>query len=1707
MEVRQRRRLRTMSIDIFTLRDRIVEEYRSYVESFVHIRDPRLDAFVRDELEQGRLWPQAVLQLNPNYVRGARLEALAAEGVITAETARFFGPELHLYRHQEQAIRLASAGRSFVVATGTGSGKSLTYLVPMVDAVFRAGTERPGVRGLCVYPMNALIGSQLDALEQFRRRNWPDCPLTFARYTGQDRSTEFRNRLLSDPPHILLTNYVMLELVLVRPTDRVIVERMTRHLSLLAVDELHVYRGRQGADVAMLLRRLRERVGRGDLLCIGTSATIATGSSQEERRRTIAEVGARLFGVAIGPEEVVDESLERLRRVAVPEEGQALRDAVLAPAPEPSVEALRRHPLAAWIEAGFGVTESDGILQRARPRAFAEGVAELAAATGLETEVCRAALARTLEVGSRTMLDAGTPYFAFRLHQFLASGASIYATLEGAQQRVFSAEPCYRLAGDPERLLYPLAFCRECGQEFYLVGMEKDAEGLHLLPRPAELDAPEEDVPGEAGFLVLEDEQLWNPEEEGYPDAWVEFRNGRERVKSKYRPHLPQRLWVRPEGTAAFEPLEGAVAVRFQPRPLMICPCCRTSFDLRQKRDFGKLVTLTQTGRSTATTIQAVGTIETLSALGAEPGRRKLLSFTDNRQDAALQAGHTNDFVQVVLVRGALVRALDRHGEITFERLGRHLFEALDLPPAAWMLNAVEDGPGFERARRVMIDLLDHLAIADLARAWRVTQPNLEQCGLLRIDYQGLDTLAGDTALWRDLPILAAVSPETRAGLLRAFLDHLRRNLAVESLALDRDHTRELVRRIANTLRDPWAFDEADRLPVAAVALLPGERPRPGEAAFTLGARSTFGRYLRRLRTLGLEAPLPAVEVETLIRGIVERLLGHLLKPVAGGQGIRGVRLDVGAMLWRPGDGEVPDPDPVRTRSAHLLQEAARRREPNPYFTRLYSGRATALHGLRAAEHTGQVANDKRLEREQEFREGRLSLLCCSPTMELGIDIRDLAVVHLRNLPPDPARYAQRGGRAGRGGQPALVLAFASAGSPHDRHYFAYRERMISGSVTPPVFDLANRELLLPHLHAMWLAATGIGLGNTMDEVIDRGRPDLPLQDAVAARRSLSADARKRLLAGMARLAESALGRRLEEADSRRLEHVLDAAPESFDRSFDRWRELFRAALRAREEARARLDRPHLGRRERKEAEARAREAQRELDLLLNNDDRAFSDFYPYRYLASEGFIPGYNFPRLPVRVFVPASDCTETVDRSRFIGLAEFGPNNLLYHEGRRHRIAGWVLPPGGLEAQMIRAKRCRRCSYLHAGEHLERELCLWCGQRLDGAGAECWIGLVEQRTARARRTTRISCEEEERAREGYDLQTAFECVGQKAPSSIRLVDAGGAPVLELRTLQGARLWRVNRGWRKARQHNGFAIDPETGIWARREEDAPAGEGHRAPATLRVMPCVRDTRNLLFIGLEGELAADEAALLSFAHALRRTVQRVFELEEQELAVELLGEEEARTILLWEAAEGGLGLVERLQEETNLRQVARAALELLHVDPDSGEEIEEAAERCGAACYECLLSYANQRDHARLDRRLVIPIFARLCEARIGTTAAAEERRDERYQRLRASIDPASAFERRVLEAIYSSGLPMPDEAQYCPADDLPVQVDFYYRRHGAPGICVFVDGPAHREREQERRDSALRAALEARGFPVLVVRGDAPLEEVLARLREWIGS
>ena len=320
-------------MDVFEVREQLVSDYRSFTAAFVAPRDSRIETFLERQLAKGAQWPDPWLSLNPNFAAGGTVSELVDAGRLHAECDRIFRVKEHaddpgrrpiaFHQHQADAIDAAASGESYVLTTGTGSGKSLGYIVPIVDRVLREKQSRGtqlGVKAIIVYPMNALANSQVLELEKFLHYGYGDGkePVTFARYTGQEKPEE-RRLILAEPPDILLTNYVMLDLVpLTRPDERRHLMSAAQGLQFLVLDELHTYRGRQGADVALLVRRVKDICDAPDLQVVGTSATMASGGTLAERRAVVAGVASRLFGSDVTPDRVIGETLVRGTTDAAP---------------------------------------------------------------------------------------------------------------------------------------------------------------------------------------------------------------------------------------------------------------------------------------------------------------------------------------------------------------------------------------------------------------------------------------------------------------------------------------------------------------------------------------------------------------------------------------------------------------------------------------------------------------------------------------------------------------------------------------------------------------------------------------------------------------------------------------------------------------------------------------------------------------------------------------------------------------------------------------------------------------------------------------------------------------------------------------------------------------------------------------------------------------------------------------------------------------------------------------------------------------------------------------------------------------------------------------------------------------------------------------------------------------------------------------------
>ena len=393
-------------------------------------------------------------------------------------------------------------------------------------------------------------------------------------------------------------------------------------------------------------------------------------------------------------------------------------------------------------------------------------------------------------------------------------------------------------------------------------------------------------------------------------------------------------------------------------------------------------------------------------------------------------------------------------------------------------------------------DYLLFRALADLRRSWRIVLPNLEQCALLDIDYLDLDEIVAEDEFWSELEIANELGHPERREFLATVLDYFRLEYTIHSENyLVPSRLKEFEKRFREQqLTAPWTLDADEELAAPSVIRLDPLHRSARLSNKSMGPASALGKYIKHVARQSDIGPdvLRGDQYRDFILRLMYKLkdADYLFQETArnaNNEDVPVFRLRIEKIQWKLGDGETVRPDPIKRRS---YKEQVR--TPNAFFREIYRRDFAESKRLAAADHTGQLGVEARQDRENRFRadwyldesrkvldESRIrsesiSALFCSPTMELGVDIGGLSVVHMRNAPPNAANYVQRSGRAGRSGQGALVFTYCSGFSAHDRHYFQHQAELVAGAVQSPRIDLCNRELLVTHLHALAISAVGL---------------------------------------------------------------------------------------------------------------------------------------------------------------------------------------------------------------------------------------------------------------------------------------------------------------------------------------------------------------------------------------------------------------------------------------------------------------------------------------------------------------------------------------------------------------------------------------------------------------------------------------------------------
>ena len=1637
-----------MALNPVAYTENVVRSFLRYQLTAYPFADPELHRQMRDLLSLDRTRRSPLLKgpyvsLSRPFRDGAPVSALVDEGLLHPHLHERIPDNItHLRSHQEVAIRAIAEGRTTLVSTGTGSGKTECFLYPIVSQCLKLRDEGapPGISAVIVYPMNALAEDQLMRLRGLlagtgipfgiyvgktpegeadvagarlrpgASRAEYEARLERARragsgetvYPSEEVCSRQMMRTAGRQPRILLTNVKQLELLLTRQQD--IQLFADARLDFLVFDEAHTFTGALGAETACLIRRLRAFCGveGHQTTCVATSATIVDDRDPEAAR----SFAARFFGVPADAVTTVGEDYERevwAQPRLVPadpgEDAAAILDrCVLAVDDEKDRAAAVRAayralsgnelPQGDWPSALHAALSRNELVFRlneelGEPRALAELPPALERHLG--RPVTEAEILAWLTLGAAGRRH-DRPLLRPVVHGFVRGISGAVATFpedHDGPRLWLAAEDKAGLEPDHRHAHFPVTTCTTCGQHYYIAFLEdfsftrKNPGGGRAGPTGSWWPALEQTEGGKRAVLI--DKLIGEGDDD---DATRQHtRTARLHFCRRCGAAHPDSVTRCRECGAAGESVE-LLAVRQQTKnPGWLTSCLSCGAIGRPMN--GRY-------REPARSVRAINVADVhvlTQDMVHHAQRRRLLVFCDNRQDAAFQAGWMKDHARRFRLRAMMADGIKASPRSVGDLVG-YLDDLLEddeslsraLVPEVWQVARRESGGGGrhqqERRKFLRFQVLREVALSSRQAL------GLEPWGRMKVEYAGLDA----SLPWiQEHAHSLGISPDDLREGVASVLDHLRRRRALHDPEYEiftkywQEGDREILQGYLPSFVSP-----------TATKLRRGENEKQELVIQWLSdSGDTTMRQIARkwgVPSDAIERVLESLFDLLVMQGLLVpvRLKGARGRPLPNVSGVYQVSAD--RLRLTPNRGVMRCRNCRRSTTRNLPHrrcpawrcngelEWVREDEDN-YDLQLLDG---AYLMLRPEEHTAMVPHDERERLENLFRgtADAVNCLVCTPTLELGIDIGKLDSVLMRNVPPLPANYWQRAGRAGRRHRMAVDLTYCRPTS-HDRAYFQEPHKLLAGRIDPPAFNLRNEVMVAKHVHATVI-------GNLYRYCRDPDRPEAE-RDALGG--VLSACLPRHVAPylfddGEVRTTPVDFGplRKLVEDNADALTRdVLSvfaegwpeddaevAAPEVLRSCVDNFvGKLEGVVMRLRHRLRWALD------------QIRRLNQQREREGTLEPSDEALfrrcdslvkrlkgtsrrrshaeghDDFNTFNMLAAEGFLPGYG---LEVGSVVGWADIPFwqsgamefSLPRPPATALREYVPGNLIYANG--HRFVARRFHPETDE------EHAEKPYYEVSAEHQ--------AVKAASPGAVTTLGGSVLQTmavcdADLMHTSHISDEEELRFQLGvaiYGLE-----LEQHSGGTAYL---WGAQSVQLR--RGVRMRLVNVGASAAiqgREELGYPICTVCGQsvspLSSERQRSQFTDSHRERCG-RVPRSIGFYANVVADALSLPACEDAKTAYSVLEALRFGATQVLDMHMDDLQILVIGHVDREQVdgLLWDPMPGGSGLLQRLCERFS--EVVEAAREVVGNCPAA----------CSSSCIDCLQTFRNAYYHPHLDRKI-----------------------------------------------------------------------------------------------------------------------------------------
>lgn len=1761
-----------MALNPIVYTEKVLSSFLRYQLTRFPFSDDRLYKQMRrllrlEETRDTPLLKGPYISLSRSFREGAAVEALVGEGLLHPFMRNLI-PYERLYGHQEAAIRAVVEGRTTLVSTGTGSGKTECFLYPIISRclALRDADAAAGITAVLIYPMNALAEDQMGRLRELLAGTG----ITFSLYVGttpersadvagerlpesaskadyeraldkakrerratavhppEERCSREEMRTPGRQPRILVTNVKQLELLLTRQADVELFD--DARLEFLVADEAHTCSGAAGAETACLLRRLRAFCGRdaGETTCVATSATLADPETGTEAGR---EFASRFFGV--DPERVVlvteqyaEEAWAGQRSPSPAPPGaagdhlQAVLEAVdrdenAGQAVAAALEAMTGQGIEPqeWQKALYqrlAVNDTVYRIARAldRPRPLRELSQQLEGE--LERTISEEEILTWLALGAAARAD-DRPLLRPVVHGFVRGlGGAVVTFAEGSDEPHLwlSAADERQAEGETERLRLPVLACTSCGQHYFAHHLEDFAMqggelgGGHAVGTRRYWPSLDE-ARGGARVVLTDRVVSAEDEEEGVGQLTAVYLC---RQCGALHPDAVPRC----DGCGSQGPTVRLYAVsQKQDRPGRLTRC--VSCD-GPGRPFGGRY------REPARAVRAVSVADVhvlAQDMVHHAERKRLLVFADNRQDAAFQAGWMQDHARRFRLRSLMYERI-RGGSVGIGDLVAWLDDYLEqddelsqaLIPEVWeVARKQQESDQHRRQRRyyLRIQVLRELTVG-------VKQViGLEPWGRLRVDYAGLDASQPFVV---DEAARLGVRAEALAQGIGALLDLMRRrNLAVY------DGDGEIFSRYWQDGAQEIQRGYLPRLPAVPKGLKLCRAP--GDDANRVYQWSASTGHLTNVRQIvhswGVSRDATDDFLERLWRFLTQEL--SLVVPVTL-KGPRGRALPHCAGVYQI-DADKLRLTPLREsfRCSKCRRAQVRATPHNRCMGWHCDGTLEFLpenedsydlalldagvQMIRPREHSAQVPSVERERIERLFKGAgqAINALVCTPTLELGVDIGELDTVLLRNVPPTPANYWQRVGRAGRRHRMAVNICYARPVS-HDLVYFAEPLKMLEGRVEPPRFNLRNPLMVRKHVHATLL---------TRLHQLARQDSDISGYDREEIRTALTecfpAWIRDYLFdaAGTVRR-EPLRADKLRTVVSKHERDLIETVIEAFARAWPEsdaavveWQTLaayVREAGDTLDEVIVRLRRRldwALDQMQRLEATRRREGVLEPADDALyqrckrlvkrlkgqtprrKQQAEGIDDTNTYAALAAEGYLPGYGLEIGSILGTAQMPPLTRgareyPLRRPPAMALREFVPGNLIYANGQRFTPRYFHRAPG--EPVRFRVDAATG-AVMEAGSG---------GNAAAGLGAAT-LRAIPVCDVDMSHASHISDDEEFR----FQMPVSVFGYEQERWSGGAVYRWGTTRRLLHR--RGVHLRLVNVGSTRRLEADGAQLGYPVCLVCGQSRSPFASE--RELAHFREDHEERCNRSLESTGFYADVVADcltlpdcehQATAYSLLETLRTAAANVLEMETEDLDILVIGRAGSQQVdaVLYDPMAGGSGLLEQIV--ARFAEVWAAAVDL----------VENCPSDCGKACIDCLLRFRNAFFHAHLDRHLAL---AQLQEW--GDSLDFEHGMPARQSRAAPRRDelPVNAAEQALQTMLRAAGFPEPQWQRPIllgrPLGSTTPDCYFAEDDPDAPGVCLYLDGLSrglHGNPETEAQDRAIREQLRSQGYEVFEI-------------------